>query len=287
MIQDLRMAGYFGCNTSTENVNNSFILGAGLDPETQSLGATDNPLEGFDESLAAWSPSDDPTPPIGTDPNEMVANTDAFTVRHLTGDHQVVVASGVDLLTLDDATPFALGDQVAVFDCGSTDVFQIDTLAGDTITPVVSLAREYDTNGNALDPSNPKVSEFVAIRYFIGNGTRGPALFREVIQNGAAQPVQELIEGVESMHILYGVDNDGDNVPDSYLQAGVAGLDDTNEWGSVVAVKIAMLVRTLEEYGQDIDQTQYRLNDFTFPVPNDRFKRRVFNTTVLLRNRLI
>ena len=88
------------------------------------------------------------------------------------------------------------------------------------------------------------------------------------------------------MQILYGVDNNGDRVPDAYVPAGDATLDSQTEWGSVIAVRIAMLVRTLEQYGQDIDAQQYQLNDFTVPAANDRFKRRLFNTTVLLRNRL-
>ena len=284
MIQDLRMGGYFGCNNSSEKVTNTFV--DAVPAETASLGATDNPLEGFDETLFTWSPSGDATPPIGTNPDDMVANTDAFTVRRLTGDNQVVIGSGLNSLTVDDSSGFDVDDQVAVSDCGGTDIFQIDTLAGDTMTPVGSLSREYDTNGDPDDPSNPIVSSFITIRYFVGNGANGPALYRQVIRNGLALPVQEIIEGVESMHIVYGVDSDGDNAPDTYVPAGDAALDSDTEWESVVSVRIAMLVRTIQQYGQDVDTNQYQLNDFTVNAANDRFKRRLFNTTVLLRNRL-
>ena len=280
MIHDLRMAGYFGCNNSIDKVTNTFVDDAITD-ESSDLGATISPLEGFNETLGSWSPSEDDV----TSMQGLVANTDAITVRHLTGANTVVLDGNIGVLTVADLSTFAEDDAVAVSDCGGTDIFQIDTLAGDTITPVSTLSREYDTTGVATDPENPIVSTLVAIRYYIGDDGDGPSLFREVIRNGDAQ-VERLIEGVESMHILYGVDDDADNVPDSYVQAGDALLSTVAQWESVVAVRIAMLLRTAEEYGQDIDANQYQLNDFTVNAANDRFKRRVFNTTVLLRNRL-
>ena len=220
----------------------------------------------------------------------MVAQTDAFTVRHLSGVNRTVIASGINnALTLDDASGFEEGDQVAVSDCGGTDIFEIDTVDIGTgeVKPLANLSREYDTNGDPDDAGNPMVSAVVAIRYFVGNGADGPGLFREVIRGGVVQPIQELISGVEEMHIVYGVDNNGDKVPDTYLKAGAAGLQSDTEWQSVIAVRIAMLVRTLEEYGQDIDNQTYTLNDRVVGPLGDRFKRRVFSTTVLLRNRLI
>ena len=279
MIKDLRMAGYFGCTGA--NLANSFATGAAGD--TASLGATDNPIEGFDDVAGAWSPSGD------GDNTQILAGTDAFTVRHLAGENATVIASGINLLTLelDAGADFAAGDQVGVSDCGGTDIFEIATLNGDTITG--TLSREYDTDGNADDPGNPQVASFVAIRYFISVDPApddGPALYREVIRNGVSLGRERLIEGVENMHIVYGVDNDGDRVPDVYVPADDPALDSQNEWGSVMAVRIAMLVRTLEQYGQDVDSNTYQLNDFTVPAAGDRFKRRLFNTTVLLRNRL-
>ena len=196
-----------------------------------------------------------------------------------------MVASAIGSLTVDDASEFTLGDQVAVTDCRGTDVFRINSLGGNTMTG--SLSRQYDSNGDADDPSNPQVSGLVAVRYFVGDGANGPSLFRETLRNGLVSDLEEIIEGVEIMHVLYGVDPDGDKVPNSYVTAGVGALDSDDEWESVIAVRIAMLVRTLDEYGQDIDTNTYQLNDTTVPAFNDGFKRRVFNTTVLLRNRLL
>ena len=284
MLDDLRMVGFLGCSSSSEKVENSFITSGGaVGADEISLADTDDSLEGFDDTSLTWSPSGDSQ--ITTD---ILAETDAFTIRHLSGESRPVVASAVDSLTLDDASEFVVGDQAVVSDCRGTDVFKVSSLAGDTMTG--TLSRQYDTeSANPNDARNPRVSSLVAVRYFVGDGANGPSLFRETLRSGEVSDLEELIEGVESMHIVYGVDPDGDKVPDSYVPAGDTALNSTDEWESVIAVKIAMLVRTLDEYGQDLDTKDYQLNDFTFETPaaGDRFKRRIFNTTVLLRNRLL
>ena len=140
MIQDLRMGGYFGCNNSSEKVTNSFTTGAPGD--TASLSDTANPLEGFDETLLAWSPSGDTqiVNTIGIAPNGMVANTDAFTVRHLAGDNQPVVGAAINVLTLDDASSFDIGDPVAVSDCGGTVAQALADLDSYDLTGTYSVA---------------------------------------------------------------------------------------------------------------------------------------------------
>ena len=285
MLDDLRMVGFFGCSTANE-IKNSFITSGGaVGADEISLANTDDSLEGFDDGTLSWSPSGD-TQLVAS--NDILDETDAFTIRYLAGQSRPVVASAVDSLTLDDASEFLAGDQAVVFDCKGTDVFKVSGLAGNTITG--TLSRQYDVeSNNPLDTRNPRVGSLVAVRYFVGDGANGPSLFRETLRSGQVSDLEELIEGVESMHIVYGVDPDGDKVPDSYVPAGDTALNSTDEWGSVIAVKIAMLVRTLDEYGQDLDTNDYQLNDFTFETPaaGDRFKRRIFNTTVLLRNRLL
>ena len=283
MIRDLRMAGYFGCNNAIDKVN-STIAGAG------DLVDITSPLEGFDDSLAAWSPSgsNDVVADVGGGTfGDPLDNTDGVTIRRLSGNNVMVTASALNSLDTPSAHGLAEDDFGAVEDCGGADIFQVDAAAADSVDLVANTSREYFTNGDTTDPSNPRLAAFIAVRYYIGTGTNGPSLFRQSVRNGGIE-VQELIEGVESMHLLYGVDTDADNVPDTYVEAGNALLDSVPEWESVIAVRIAMLVRTLQEYGPvtETDAADYVLNDFTFTAGGDRFKRRIFNTTVQLRNRL-
>jgi len=313
LIEDLRMTGFFGCRTVTlvENPTgvfqlddhaNGVVMGAQGDGELEDIVF---PLEGIDDAPVAldatWSPSgnDDTTATI-------VPGTDAVTIRHLSGTHEVltdgVSPGAIGTLTVDDGSNFSAGDVVGVSDCGGGDVFAITNVAGNDITHP-ALSRGYASNGDPDDPANPTLAALVAVRYFIGSDADGnPALFREEIDPTVTprQPVQQtLIEGVESMQILYGVDNTGDNVPDTYVPANDPALTTTAQWSNVVVVKLSLLVRTNRPYGDadDVGDIVYELNDATFSVPGDvtdapdddtarRYKRRVFNTTVVLRNRL-
>ena len=292
MLEDLRMVGYFGCRNSMDTVNNTIVTAEG----DGTLEDTLSPIEGIDNKGvgSTWSPSAN-----GDTVANIVDGTDAVTIRHLSGSNIMVTDNAGGQLTVDDATGMAVNDLVGVSDCGGADVFSITGLAGNVISHD-PLARAYDSNGDANDPSNPMVSTFVAVRYFVGvDGNGSPSLFREVLGPGVVPVQQQLIEGVESMHIVYGIDTDNDNVPDSYVPAGDAALDDATEWSNVVAVRLSLLMRTTRPYGDadDVGNIVYRMNDDTFTVPDDvinvpnddtarRFKRRVFNTTVLLRNRL-
>jgi Type IV Pilus-assembly protein W len=49
---------------------------------------------------------------------------------------------------------------------------------------------------------------------------------------------------------------------------------------------VALLVRSLEEYGLDLDRETYQLLDASIPAPNDRRMREVFTATVGIRNRM-
>lgn len=84
------------------------------------------------------------------------------------------------------------------------------------------------------------------------------------------------------MQILYGVDTDGDRAPDTYRNATAvtAGAD----WPNVVTVRIGMLMRTVDEYGADVDNAVRAVNGTNIGPMNDRRLRRVFTTTLALRN---
>jgi len=96
-----------------------------------------------------------------------------------------------------------------------------------------------------------------------------------------------LIEGIENMQILYGVDTDGDKTPNSYLSAPTIGVWGKSDWDKVVSINISLLAVTLENNltSQPIPYT-FNGNTYT-PGSKDRKIRRVFTTTIALRNRLL
>ncbi len=97
--------------------------------------------------------------------------------------------------------------------------------------------------------------------------------------NSAAATDMPLVDGVYGFRVLYGIDSDGDMFSESYVPFD-ANLDPL----MVNSVRFALLVgsdgpirsRSVEETHVLLDQ-EY--------ATNDKLSRRVFTTTVLLRNR--
>lgn len=107
-----------------------------------------------------------------------------------------------------------------------------------------------------------------------------------------------LIEGIEDMQILYGVDTDDDDdgntntsAPDGpanyYVSANnIPDLDANGapDWFRVISIRISLLAATLDD-NLAAQPLSYTYNGVT-TTPADRRIRRVFNTTVAVRNRL-
>lgn len=94
-----------------------------------------------------------------------------------------------------------------------------------------------------------------------------------------------LIEGIENMQILYGVDTDGDMSPNSYLSTPTSGVSVKSDWDKVVSINISLLAVTLDD-NLTSQPIPYTFNGNTY-TPPDRKIRRVFTTTIALRNRLL
>lgn len=268
LTRDLRMAGYFGCADNMEELYNPFNVSA-----PGSLFDTSNAFEGS-ESGANWQPSDNDDITV-----EMLANTDAVTVRFLVG------GAGFDLLTpitnTLEAFSVAPGNGLAqnsiagVFDCKTTDIFQV---ANDDANDTGSVA--HATPVEKLYSSEGSIAQAWFVRYYIGAGANGPALFRQVFDAATNDTdTQELVEGIENMQILWGVDNTGDKIPDTYVPAGAAV-----NWPTVVSIRYALLGRTLNNFGDVVDNSTYNVNGTDILAPGDRRVRRVLSNTILLRN---
>ena len=108
-----------------------------------------------------------------------------------------------------------------------------------------------------------------------------PTLYK--IFNGTWRP---LIDGIQNMQFLYGVDSDivRDGAANYYVPAPAPLSPD---WNKVVSVRISLLVVTLDNYLATQPLT-YTYNGVTTTPPLTDLKiRRVFNTTIALRNRLL
>ena len=296
LIEDIRMAGYVGCANDMRKVENH-LNDAGDAGEIFSFS---HALEGLDNHAAGdtWKPGN-----YSALANTMATGTDAFAVRYL-------LPSGIRLsapmpsvtaeprvVTVGD---LSAGDIIALADCNSADIMQLTQVNDDSGTLQHGIGSGEPGNAsNALQKpydTSAEVLYLVSRRYYIGENASGNrSLYRfhlaqdkgDVDGDGNSTEIlehsQELIEGVENMQILYGVDSNGnDAVADAYLDAD--SVD--NNWPNVVSMRLALLFSTAEENtGNDLDGKRYDLLGTVTNPANDRKRRRVVNATVQIRNR--
>jgi type IV pilus assembly protein PilW len=95
---------------------------------------------------------------------------------------------------------------------------------------------------------------------------------------------QCLVEGIEDMQIEFGVDTNGDNVPNTYTP-------DPNDMSVAVTARLYLLVRSLGELvgAENANSKTYQLglDSGTVTTAADGYLRRIFSTTVLVRNAIL
>lgn len=118
-----------------------------------------------------------------------------------------------------------------------------------------------------------------------------PTLRRKTlgIAGGAPQITDiEVAPGVENMQIQFGIDMDGDNTVDRYVNPGNAVIDPTNVgWvptARVMTARVWLVVRSIAVETGIVDLTDYAPGDVDLGVPNDQFRRLMVSKTILLRN---
>jgi type IV pilus assembly protein PilW len=118
----------------------------------------------------------------------------------------------------------------------------------------------------------------------------------EIGSGGTISAGQELIQGIEDMRLIYGVDTDPpplppattDKIANRYVLAHeVVDLNGpgTTNWDDVVSLRLGLLIRTPSTVDQQLDTNTYELVDgVTVDPVDDRRRRQVYRTTIELRN---
>ncbi|GIU09901.1 type IV minor pilin protein PilW [Shewanella sp. c952] len=183
-----------------------------------------------------------------------------------------------------------------------TDVLQIKRLIGPAVTTFNTNSYYMATNlneavifsGNQAAPSidNGRFWEYQHHVYFIQIDNGLPVLMRRTLGVGGMKTTasyEQLVEGVENLRVLYGFDFDGDDSADSFMPA--ANVTSTMWDGSpaqrLVALRVYILVRTLEEDNSYDNDNSYLLGDKTIAATNDGFRRRVLSSTIVLENPIL
>lgn len=182
----------------------------------------------------------------------------------------------------------------------STDVLQIKRLVGPSVVVPNDNNRYYIGttaneavifSGNQATPAmdNGRFWEYQHHIYYIQEDSGVPVLRRRVLRNGGMNTsgsYEQLVEGIENMRVLYGFDNDGDDTADSFMPVqNVTNLMWDNElFQRLVALRIYLLVRSVDEDRNFTNDASYLLGDKTIAATGDHFRRKVVSTTVVLEN---
>jgi type IV pilus assembly protein PilW len=306
IMRDARAAGFVGCaraqvDNSTTPPTSTFSNGL---TDTSMLWNFAQSVQGFEAtSASAWTPALDAAIPASPAPQ---GGSDVLVIRAARPDAPLFrtrqPANPLDADLVVDRDPsqtltnaWATPIPIVITDCQ----FQTVVMATD-FTPTAGTATiQHAVAAGVTNASASLAHAFSAgaivqpvqtVVYYIAScagpganctAATPPALW-QIVGPGAPQ---ELIQGVESLQVKYGIDTNSDLLADQYVTA-----DAVTNWGNVVSVNIAVLVRSVDEWGTAKDTQTYHLlggaasGGADIGPFNDRRQRSVFTTTITLRN---
>lgn len=147
--------------------------------------------------------------------------------------------------------------------------------------------------GTAPRPAGFADWEYRPVVYFIRDysaapGDGIPTLYRKRLLPAAGRPSMvtesgSVAEGVERFNLLLGFDRDGDGIADYYRRPDEAPAGGATA-AEAVSARIYLLARSLAPDYRHTDGKRYDLGEATPLTFDDHYYRRLFTTTVQLRN---
>jgi len=275
MSQDLRLANQWGCiafnPNDTSNVNDTL---PGTHP-------------GYDANFHDFlSPFVTLPGAIAGTNNAGLNGSDTLVVRGgkpgQTNVEGPFTARTTQSLNVNPIGSIGAGDIILVARCGEyllniaeADILSVSSV--DTTNPVQTVINVAANKSQQFE-NDAMVIELQTVTYTIGLAASGNgelALFRQEF-NGI---VEELVEGVQDMQVLYGIDSDNDQFPNQYVTS-----DLVPNFNAVVSLRIMLLIHSVDDFVTEAPQT-YTFNGVQ-TTPADRRLRQVFTTTIALRNRI-
>lgn len=179
---------------------------------------------------------------------------------------------------------FCAGSFGVLASCTSAQTFQVSSITGASLT----LPATSPIQGSMVYAQNSsEVFPMQTVVYYVkrSSNNTGTSLYRRVF-DGAQVQDQELVEGVESLQVRYGLDTEPE--PNGILNGTYVAATGVTDWTQVIALRVSLLMRSTSRVDANLASASAPVNGttFTFPTSGDRFDRRVFTTTVALRNRI-
>ncbi len=234
----------------------------------------------------------------GIDTTAVTEGTDVLTLRNMANeDFRLTAAMGtstepVVVSGIIDDLGLAVDDLAMIHDCEKATIFRVTSLAeaGGETTIGHDLA-DTDNFRNTLEKlalvntyeDDAAVSRIESNTFFIAPGSGFNEIGNKPLslwrKRGIEAPV-ELVEGVENMQVLYGLDVDADEIPNRYATA-----NEVTDWLTVVSVRVTLTVNSIDDVGGTSAPTHGCVaQDCIEDLGYDGLVRREFTQTFHLRN---
>ena len=268
--RDARIAGFWGCNHEATLTNRI---------KTSVLDYPRYELSGITGTSGSES----------NDPDTITFSGAGRSVGKVKNDMPSTTASGRDFRVISTET-INTGDALLISDCDMTDIFYVTKARGRDNKRKLWHKHTKNTP-NSFSKAYAAGSTLYRVQqttFCIAPGANPaqPSL-RQLVNPTSGQTCQdhgdELVEGIENMQILFGEDTDadGDGTANRYLSFGASDLD----MDRVVSVRISLLARSLNN-NLTTEPSPYFFNGSkSTPPSDDKYLRKVFTTTITLRNK--
>jgi len=273
LAKEIRPAGFQGCPNLSSGSPENVIENS---PSSFNLQSAMKGYEYDGSSISGYTPA-----------TNVLSGTDIVTVQR-GGSCSASVTQSMDNkdddITVADNCEFETDDFLVISDCLISDMIAASSVSSDSGEQTIVHDTSVNTTANVskLYGTKTQVFRIYSREFYIKNNADGiPTLYqREIKEVGdiASPNEEELIEGVENLQIVYGVKS----IFDGYAYVDADAISAT-QWKQVKSVRINLLMQSIDD-----NLTQVPKNiDFagTTITPTDRRLRRVFSTTVFLRNR--
>ena len=288
MARDIRMAGYIPCSQPQTNNN---VLNTASDDWWRPV--FEGGIQGYEAGVSTFPDSID----------DVAAGNDAILIRR--AGSEVAAVNFLDTTSNQFVMQSDLGDQwqndegglfvacdpthAALFQAGDVD-------AGPATRVTVSSASSGNSPGNSsvnlgrAFGNDAQLATYSPVIYYIAESVSGDgnSLYREYTYVTDSSTIntkrEEMLQGVENMQILYGLDDDSDGIANRYVQANI--VNDADAWNGVVTVRIGLLFASEDGVrdADDLDENTYLVANTVIDPDNDRRKRYVSSMTVNIRN---
>jgi type IV pilus assembly protein PilW len=319
-------AGVFGCKLNAGTGGGKFLPRTGAFPPP------------FGANFLGGAPSNLRVAPLLIAQNQSPdGKSDVLVVMGGSGaaggvSRQVTVAGNATTVTLDNAVGFVTNDLFLVSQNGTADCLleQVNTVTAPTLnllntlpyytvgttTTLATLAGSTASYVTPLGNAGANNLQF----NLIGVDANHTLYTYDLLQNlslvqspGTADAAQAIADGVYQMHAIFGIDNNGDGIQDTWAAPTVAAGYDINTVMTtpatirkIIAVRVALVLRgeyydknngapvspaTLTLFGGLTDSTGTALpalaQTINLTTTEQQFRYRVFEFTVPLRNMIL